>query len=41
MRAALAAHSLADLTTRVTAKAPASFTISIANWLKERRGNAA
>jgi Rrf2 family protein len=41
MRTALAAHSLADLTVRLTAKAPASFAISIANWLEERRGKLA
>ena len=41
MRTALAAHSLADLTSRVNAKAPASFAISISNWLKQRRGDAA
>jgi hypothetical protein len=32
---------LADLTARVNAKAPESFAISISNWLKQRRGDAA
>lgn len=36
-RAVLASHSLADLTTRVSAKAPASYAIDISNWLGERK----
>jgi Rrf2 family protein len=36
MRAVLAATSLADLTKRVTAKAPGAFAGDIANWLAER-----
>jgi Rrf2 family protein len=36
MQAVLAAHSLADLSTHLTAKAPASFAIDISNWLGER-----
>jgi len=36
MREVLAAHSLADLTARVTAKAPAGFAIDISNWLARR-----
>jgi len=36
MREVLAEHSIADLTARVAAKAPASFAIDIANWLAQR-----
>jgi Rrf2 family protein len=36
MRSVLAAASLADLMTRVAAKAPPSFAIDISNWLGER-----
>jgi hypothetical protein len=36
MRAVLASHSLADLTERVTAKAPSSYAIDIENWLGDR-----
>lgn len=39
MRAALATHSLADLTARVAEKAPASFGVEISNWLGERSLN--
>jgi Rrf2 family protein len=36
MRSVLAATSLADLMTRVAAKAPPSYAIDISNWLRER-----
>jgi len=36
MRTVLAGHSLADLTARVTAKAPSSFGADITQWLEER-----
>lgn len=36
MRTVLAARSLADLMTRVAAKAPASYAIDISRWLGER-----
>jgi hypothetical protein len=39
MQAVLASHSLADLSTRLTAKSPASFAIDISNWLGERSAN--
>jgi len=36
MRKVLAAASLADLMTRVAAKAPPGFAIDVSNWLGER-----
>ena len=39
MREVLAKHSLADLTARVAAKAPAGFAIDISNWLAQRPTN--
>lgn len=36
MRSVLARHSLADISERVAAKAPASFGTEITNWLSER-----
>ena len=36
MRAVLAATSLADLSSRVAAKAPRTFAVDISNWLAER-----
>lgn len=36
MRTVLASHSLADLTARVTAKAPTSFATDISKWLAQR-----
>lgn len=36
MRTVLASHSLADLSTRVAAKAPSSFATEISDWLAQR-----
>jgi Rrf2 family protein len=36
MRTVLATHTLASITTRVAAKAPATFATEITNWLAER-----
>lgn len=36
MRTVLASHSLSDLTARVDAKAPASYSVDIASWLRRR-----
>jgi DNA-binding IscR family transcriptional regulator len=36
MRTVLASHSLADLSARVSAKAPTSFAIDISDWLAQR-----
>ncbi|HWW68618.1 MAG TPA: Rrf2 family transcriptional regulator [Duganella sp.] len=37
MREVLARHTLADLSRRVDAKAPAGFSSSVVNWLERRR----
>jgi Rrf2 family protein len=39
MKDELASHSLKELAARVAAKAPADFSLQIANWLEERTSN--